>query len=68
MVFHPAQHAFACCIARELDRAFLYLEPAAVADYRRPITISLANDVLLLRCPIGLRCLSGAIERIGVVE
>ncbi|MNS98492.1 hypothetical protein D3C72_1328610 [compost metagenome] len=68
MFFHPAQHAFACRIASELDRAFLYLKPAAVADHRRPITISFAYDVLLLSCPIGLRCLSGAIERIGVVE
>jgi len=68
MVFHPAQHAFACHIAGKPDRAFLYLEPAAVADNSRPITVSLAYDVMLLSCSIGSRCLSRAIERIGVVE
>ncbi|MDP9590347.1 UNVERIFIED_ORG: hypothetical protein J2W19_002906 [Shinella zoogloeoides] len=68
MAFHPAQHALTCGIAGKFDGAFLYLEAAAVADNRCPVSVPLAHDADLLCRAIGTRCLARAVEGVRVVE
>ena len=46
----------------------LIVPSAAVTDHCRPVTVSVANNVGLLRRTICSSCLSCAVERIGVMK